>query len=259
MTVPEADYISPNFHPYTDPYFKGTWIRIGSYAIKHFTAFADSELGGLKIDGNEQTSWAFLAPEQILENINHTWEAWETISSRLLGAGKQLDQILKDISGIKNAVTAGTKGILTGSGIRELGIAVASNLGNITKSKAKIDTPLVYENTERREYTMQFNLTAKDSDGSIEMMESVKVLQMHSSPSRESKIGIDLPFVFEVKSYPLAGEDGIIIDLPYAALTSIQPTYKAPYDENGYPMIIELTLTFKELPPLYAESFTLGI
>ena len=45
------------------------------------------------------------------------------------------------------------------------------------------------------------------------------------------------------------------LEADYTALTAVQPTYMAPYDENGIPMRCELTLTFKELPPVYSDSF----
>jgi hypothetical protein len=41
--------------------------------------------------------------------------------------------------------------------------------------------------------------------------------------------------------------------MPRCVITAIQPTYRGPY-RDGYPSICELTLSFKDLDPLYHES-----
>jgi len=248
-------YTNPDYEPFNvSGSFSGSWIRIGAYEAKYFTAYgSDNDNGGLVVDDNEGESWKFLSPPQILETVNHEWEPWETISSRLAGKAKDFKQFTEDVAGITRALMSQTKGVSVDK--------LFTNLGSIEKAKQKIDTPLVYSDSPRREYTFQFNLTAKTEEQSKKMLLSVRMLEMWSSPVKDGVISIELPYVFKVQSLPLTDPDmdvaeGVLVNLEYAALTSIQPTYMAPYDKNGYPMKIELTLTFKEISPLYVDSFT---
>jgi hypothetical protein len=249
---------NPGFSPYTEPKFYGTWIKIVDKKIIHQTASTQKD-GGIILDTSyEGTTWKYLAPLQIMETINNAWEPWETISSRLAGKGKEYKQIYKEGSNLVGALSEQWKGLSAGKFFK--------NLTSVTKEKMKIDTPLVYENSDRREYTLQFNLICNNEEmgnGSPEMMmQGIKDLQYKSLPTRTAGdfgLGIDLPHVFSVESMILLGNDENIPNMPmisleFAALTSIQPTYTGPYDTKGNPMRAELTLTFKELPPLYSDN-----
>ena len=243
------NFKNPDFAPYTDNEFKGVWIEMKAIEIEYFTSFASgegSEDGGLKIKTNSNLdyTWSFLAPEQIMETINNTWEPWETIATRLAGKLQEFRQIA--ITG-KGAITA------LSEGFQSLKLRSAWNeLTSISKNPAKVDTPLVYQDTDRREFTLEFNLIADREGKAYDMLRAVRIMEIVALPRKDDNQlgGIKLPAVFSVKSKP----DNLIIDLPFAALTSIQPTYMAPYDSVGQPMRIQLTLTFKEIPPLYASS-----
>jgi len=250
-----ADYVNPDFEPYIGDSFKGTWIEITSYELKQQTAFVNGEKGGIIVDPTPALSWKFLAPNQIMETINNTWEPWETISSRMAGKGKELVQLGNELSGVWEAMGQVKHGINYGTVGK-----IYKKLTNITKAKFKVDTPLVYENTERREWTMEFNLSSVNPGGGLgkgsaeKMLESVRMLESSSTPVRTDAfegLGIEFPYVFTIESKP----DENLMNVEYAALTSVQPTFKAPYDENGRPMMIDLTLTFKELSPVYSDSF----
>jgi len=246
----ETPWMNPWFEPYTNTDFKGLWILITAMPLKEVTAFADNETGGLEV-GVPVNAYKLLAPQQIMETINNTWEPWETISSRMAGKGKEVIEIGRDIVTVGKALKSQIKGI----GVGEL----FKNLGKREKGKFKVDTPLVYENTERREFTFQFNLVS--NTGGYFMMRIVRELQQLSTPRRTKKyagLGIEYPHVFKLECIP-EPEDGyfsVLSKCNYMAITSIQPTYMAPYDEKGQPMRIELTITFKELDPLYSDSFT---
>jgi hypothetical protein len=249
---------NPGFSPYTEPKFYGTWIKIVDKKIKFQTALTNTD-GGLVLDTSyEGTTWKYLAPSQIMETINNTWEPWETIASRLAGKGKEFKQIYQEGSNLAGSLWNQKSGVDVGK--------LFTNLSSVKKEKTKVDTPLVYENSERREYTLQFNLVCNNEmmgNGSPEMMmQGIKDLEFKSLPTRNENdygLGIDLPHVFSVQSMVLLGNEEMdqnipMISIGFAAITSIQPTYMAPYDTKGNPMRVELTITFKELPPLYSDS-----
>jgi hypothetical protein len=241
------DFKNPDFDPYIESEF--TWIRIASYEVKVFTAFGRSDTGGMEV-GDEEESWLYLAPLQIMESINNTWEPWETIATRLAGKFNEYKQIVNDVQGIGDALRDWKKGGDVGSAFR--------GLSGTHKKKGKVDTPIVYENTERREFTLMFNLVANSEDLANEMLWGLRVMQAYTLPIQDGLLGIELPHVFSVKSLPLDDFDEHgLIDLDYAAITSFQPTFMAPYI-NGRPSRVELTITFKELPPLYFDSIQMA-
>jgi len=240
------NFKNPDFAPYIESDFKGVWIEMKAIEIEYFTSFADTEVGGLKIKSNSNLdyTWSFLAPQQIMETINNTWEPWETIATRLAGKLQEFRQLVTTGVGAGKAL---------GKGFNKMSLSNAWNeLTSISKNAAKVDTPLVYTDTDRREFTLEFNLIADREGNAYDMLRAVRIMEIVALPRKDDNQlgGIKLPAVFSVKSKP----DDLIIDLPFAALTSIQPTYMAPYDDVGQPMRIQLTLTFKEIQPLYATS-----
>lgn len=253
--APAADFVNPDFSPYTLPEFKGTWIVITSHNVEYFTAFANND-GGLIINDSAhyQVTWQYLCTNQIMETINHTWNPWETMSSRIAGKLKEFSQTVTDITAIRNA--------FVGLSWRfDIGPAFKNLTSSQTLAKNKVDTPMVYEDSERREYILEFNLTASDSDQAEEMMFGVRTMEAYSLPTKPGIDGsnLGLPRVFTIRSYPRVNDISPLIDIEYAAITSIQPTYLAPYDENGWPMRIQLTVTFKEMPPIYEESIDINM
>ena len=250
----ETPWKNPWYEPYTSTSFKGLWILITAMPIKEQTALADNATGGIKV-GEAVDAFQFLAPNQIMETVNNTWSPWETIASRLAGKGKEIVQMYNEGSNLAGAMVDQAKGVNIGQFYKDL--------GKTNKEKLKVDTPLVYENTERREFTFQFNLTASTKGEVSLMLKTVRLLQQLSTPVKTDEsygLGIEFPHIFSLKTIP-APEDGyenwsVLARGNYMALTSIQPTYLAPYDDRGYPMRIELTMTFKELDPLYSDSFS---
>ncbi|MFH1823640.1 MAG: hypothetical protein ABH873_00220 [Candidatus Firestonebacteria bacterium] len=244
----EPTYVCPYFSPFIDPGFKGTWIRIISRGVEYQTALGTVDNPGGMILKDPGPTWYYLAPPQIMETINNIWEPWETIASRLAGRGIETVQMLKNIGGVIGAFGAGVFGGI-GPGVKAL-----TSMGRVNY---KVDTPLVYTDTDRREWTLQFGLAANDLTNSFFMLQGLKRLKAVSLPvkdvSGDINLGIELPYVFKLKSIVEGNETGDLINTYWSALTSLQPTYMAPYDENGSPMRIELTATFKELSPLYAD------
>jgi hypothetical protein len=249
----------PNFPPYNDKtIFKGTWIHIKTKELKIVTALAgDDEEGGL-IYGDDGPEFYFLAPDQIMETVNNSWEPWETISSRLSGKIIEATQVLNNVGNYASSLM-NTK---TDFFVRSFAKALASST---QKVNYKVDTPLVYNDTERREWTLEFQLTGDSEAKIFKMMDAIRWMRLLSTPVRRffsvTGASIELPYVFNLIAED--SEGNTTSDLfgkslsnnqdTYCALTSFQPTYHAPYDEKGNPYRVSLTLTFKELSPLYAD------
>jgi hypothetical protein len=260
-------YKIPNFPPYNDSNFKAAWVRIKSREVKHHTALATEDNDGGLILGDWGPEWQFLAPESVMESLNHTWEPWETIASRLAGKGKEFQNMLSQATSIIEAFKSSNA---YGDGLDQTVSNLFKNISGQEKPNYKVDTPLVYENTERREWTMQFNLTSVDLSTQTEMIEAVNWLRNYTLPVRNAKyygLGIELPYIFEVY---IEGSDSFDVQTKYCAITSFQPTFLGPYikyynpnqtSESTViePSRVELTLTFKEISPRYATTHEIPV
>lgn len=165
----------------------------------------------------------FMAPQELQDNIAHEWNPIENVVSMIA------DKVAK----ARESVSLG-------------------------KSAHKVDTPLVYNDSNRREVTFVVNL-AVYKDPYKDVLEPVHLLRQYSAPSLygsnawETKIG--MPNVFKVNTVMGNGKIVPIINMRHAALTAVQPTFSGPY-QNGNPSKCELTLTFKDMEPLSKETFS---
>jgi hypothetical protein len=256
----DSVFVCPDFSPYNDDtIFNGTWIHIKTRELKFLTALAsDDEEGGL-IYGDDGPEFYFLAPDQIMETVNNSWEPWETVASRIAGRGIEFFQGINNVQGIAKALIDTDRP----NYIRSFWKTLASST---QKVNYKVDTPLVYNDTERREWTLEFQLTGNSVNSIGIMMQAIRWLRLLSTPVRKDSskgLSIELPYVFNLIPENQNGDKSDLFgtafsksndygDSNYCALTSFQPTYHAPYDEKGNPYRVSLTLTFKELSPLYA-------
>jgi len=250
------DYKSPDIYPYnsiTD--FKGVWIKFIAKKIKVVTAKTQTDGGLIIEDADPQTTWQFLLPTSVQENLVHEWQPWETMLSRLGGKAVDVTQMISDLGTLRKALTSSYRKNSVGAGLNVL--------SSQSRVNAKVDTPLVYEDTQRMEYTMTFNMVVKEDGGNglMDIVVPVRDLQQHSSPSLNDIVlgasRISFPHIFEVKTESTEDEYYVrpLIDIKAAAITSIQPTYMQPYDKSGYPMRCELTVTFRNMEPIYSDTF----
>jgi len=113
----------------------------------------------------------FLAPDEFQENINHTWEPLENIMSGLS----------QKIASTASAFEQGT-------------------------DVYKVDTPLLYKDSNRREVTFLFQLSATGKVGSnpkTEVVDPVKNLMRWSTADLTGQITkseIQLPYLFQIRT-----------------------------------------------------------
>jgi len=219
----------------------------------------------------------FLASQELMENLSHTWESYDSIASKLAGVYASLvystkEQLrgllpkanqqnfeLKQIPGIlgvgKKALSDANKPGGKGAIAR-----VGQFLNDYNKSgyvaQYRVDTPLVYKGSERRSFELIFNLINQDAGGNHQnVVLPVKLLEMLSSPSYNAtpdanfNADILLPYLFTIRTWP---GDLLVCDL--AVLKSVNPTWRGPWID-GYPSRCELRLSFTEYRPLEQRNF----
>jgi hypothetical protein len=209
--------------------------------------------GGTLRIGKTGTAFKFLAPETIIEAHNHDWQEYESIQSKLLQkivTYKTGFQQAKDIAeGVKKEIYQLFQAGNFPAGQQLLDATI--NASSVGIPKFKVDTPLVYKASQRRNWNLTFILA--DASGGKKIMEAVKLLQKYAAPfSRQDVLSIEFPWVFELSTIP----EGLI-HANFAALTSIQPSWMSPYIK-GRPTRCELTLSFVDMSPLFEKTIETG-
>ena len=168
--------------------------------------------------------YSFFAPNEIQENITHSWEEHDSMAGRIA-------QIVTDMAEGGKGVVELLKGGTTGN------------------KKYKLDAPLVWKNSPRREYTLPITLLNPDKPHLITgvVQDFKKMSSAKAGPHNLS--AVEFPYIFRVRLHP-----GAMVYIESAALTGIQTTYHHPYI-GGYPIKIDMTLTFLDLSPLFEHSF----
>lgn len=215
--------------------------------------------------GRNRYTWKFLAPEEISENISHQWEEYESVATRL---SQQTANIHKAVGTVKQAVDAAGSTGETLMRSMDSGDTSIEAKGNMLRRAAytagqqeltdllqhRVDSTLIYKNSNRREYTLTLQLASYDEKTREDKIYSaIKMLQKQSCPKmEEDMIQIKFPAVFYVYTSPIP-----IIRINHAALIAVQPTWSTPF-KKGFPMRVELQLTFKDIEPLYRRSLEQG-
>jgi hypothetical protein len=251
-------------HPWaTNPEKSGfVWIHIN--ARKILDQYSKG-VGRVSVKtGSPEVQYAFLAPLAITEQAVHNWAEYDSIASRLAQKIRTSAKIGAEFRGLvgsfedKANVNDKAKALLKSKApnkafaVQRLLQGFYNKLSPHSIPKTKVDTPLYYENSNRRSFTFEVILVA-EKDPRFDVVEPVKDLMKWSSPAlKGGGVNIDFPYMFEVYTRPKE-----FIRFSTLALTAVQPTYNAPYI-GGYPSSCNLQLTFLDLSPLYRSAIESG-
>lgn len=258
--------------PFSDPAWRSnaTWVKLKARRIVDQLS---SGRGGQIAGGEEGATFMFLAPPSFGEAIGHSWSGYDSIQTRIAEKAIQAAKLGRDIV----SLVEGAKGFLGSAGedkAKGLFNATGSNYGTIMEDvvrkaynataghsvpKIKIDKPLVYTDSQRRQLTLNFEWIAESRSDNPEnikrdILDVVQDLMKYSSASisNRSNIDIEFPYYFEVSTEP-----GKAINYKTCALEAVQPTYNPPW-RNGYPGSVSLQLSFKDISPLFRQTISSG-
>ena len=209
----------------------------------------------------------FLAPLNLNENIVHHWEAYESVASRLAQKVRSAVKLGSEVSAMTNVfgeaadLADAVKDTFKRQGVNE-GQSVEQFVGKAYKAvpssripPIKIDTPLYYTNSDRRQIVFEFVLfqeSVRGYDAKQMIIDPIQDLMKFSSPDLISDINIEFPYMWDIRTRPKE-----FIKYSTCALVGVQPTWNSPYI-NGYPASVNLQLTFMDLSPLYAGTIEEG-
>jgi hypothetical protein len=215
-------------------------------------------------EGKPEVQFAFLSPLALTEGTIHNWAEYDSIASRIAQKARTAAKLGAEWNGLmktfrsttpedsaKNVLAnkQTTNGALISTWVRSAYEQIAPH----SIPKLKVDTPLYYESSDRRNLTFEVILIAEDHPKS-DLIDPVKDLMKWAAPNLRGRGGItiDFPYMFEVYTQPKK-----FIKYTTLALTAVQPTWNAPYI-GGYPSSCNLQLTFKDLSPLYRSAIEYG-
>jgi hypothetical protein len=137
-------------------------------------------------------------------------------------------------------------------GAMKSGGSMGAALSNMTTEAAryKVDTPLVYTGSQRRQMSFTFTLQ-EYKDAYSDVLRPIHEFRKLSCAGIEGQSidKIDFPAIFMIQTTPLG-----FISIKDAALVDVQVTWNSPHT-GGVPKRAELTLTFLDLRPLYKSSW----
>jgi hypothetical protein len=283
----KKDFINPDFYNTNDvsliwidikaiPIYKLTNnIRAGKTLTTNTNTVKASEALAIQMNAPVYT-FKFLASNELIEQISHSWESYNSFASDFAQSFAQYGFVLPEqaagliastgeetlkgafskvgesaVNLVKNSNSAIIKTIYQ-TGLKALASAAISG----TVANYRVDTPLQYKGSERRTFELIFNLiNTKTGKNHENVVLPVKLLEMFSSPSygtiadNKANSDIILPYLFEVKTSP-----GDLMNIDLAVLKNVQPTWKGPWI-GGYPSRCELRLSFMEYRTLEQKVF----
>lgn len=243
----------------------GLWVDMQPLKIDYQTIY-DIRGGSVNTSESEKgPTFRFLAPMSFMEGINHNWDEYDSVATRLAQKLMDVNKISSEITGLAQVDWLGAVSDIGSvsktkienmysTGMRQANKMV-QKVGGTRIPQVRFDSPLVYTSSPRRTYTLEFVLISETDDPKGDILTPVREIEKYASPGTDPQgpINIKLPYVFRIKTYP----DPEVLKIDNAALTSVQPTFFEPY-RKGYPTRCELTLNFTDITPVYRESIQEG-
>ncbi|MFA5025023.1 MAG: hypothetical protein WC503_00750 [Candidatus Shapirobacteria bacterium] len=255
-----AEYQFPDFGPWASNPQDCLWIKISACKYEGQTSNIRSSDAQVRVGATEGV-FKFLAPNDIQLNLDHSWENYENITSRMANV---ISNWMIPWQDLKNAAGnfspwADVKNLLSGNwdskktGMDTLSGKLSSMLsGDVINYR--VDAPLVYKGTQNLEYNFNFELAVYQASDYEKIENAIIDLMKFSSPKKivNNVLSITPPHIFKIESIPKG-----IIKLQYAALKTVQPELSYPF-VKGKPTSCKLQLTFQDITPLFDSTFETG-
>lgn len=216
-----------------------------------------SKGAGTTITQELNTEFLFLAPLVLNENIVHHWEAYESVASRIAQKARSAIKLANETAAFAKVFKTAIDGNFEtsigkeGTSIEEASRSIYNTIPGSKIPSIKIDTPMYYSNSDRRQIALEFQLF-NETGKSEDFIKPIQELMKMSSPDLVSDINIEFPYMWSIKTLPIP-----FLNYTTCALTAVQPIWQSPY-VNHLPSSCALTLTFMDLSPLYAGTIEFG-
>ena len=173
----------------------------------------------------------------------------ESVANQVKGLGANAEQAK---SALKGLFSAGAVGLDPNEVLaRTQGAVINPNL------------ELLFKGPTLRPFNFTFQMGARNSDESDEIMEILRFFKQGSAPQRtQAQMLIKAPHTFQIEYLhrgPNGGKNKFLNEIKECALLSVGVNYTPNNNyatfANGAPVSVELTLGFKELDPVFNDDY----
>ena len=142
------------------------WITMKPLKVTSQTKGARNE-NSIQVDKTAKLpTFKFLAPLEFQENIVHEWSPYESIVTRLLQKGVDATKFISEANTVIKPAQVAAERLMKRASEGELSSGdvkaqLTNIIGKMTAAnvpRVKLDTPLVYQDSTRREVTLTFYL-----------------------------------------------------------------------------------------------------
>ena len=185
--------------------------------------------------------------------------ASDALTKGLVGGAKSIEDILKGLGDSASQAKGALKGIIAGSAV---GISADEVLARTQGAVVNPNLELLFKGPTLRPFNFTFQMGARREEESDEIMKILRFFKQGGSPQRtQAQYLVKAPHTFQIE-YLHRGESGsqnkYLNKIKECALLSVGVNYTPNNNyatfKNGAPVAVELSLSFKELEPVFNDQ-----
>ena len=186
--------------------------------------------------------------------------AGQALSQGFGAAGQSASDMLKGLGDSASQAKGVLQGVLQGAAV---GISADEVLARTQGAVVNPNLELLFKGPTLRPFNFTFQMGARNEDESDEIMRILRFFKQGGSPQRTAaQYLVKAPHTFQIE-YLHRGESGeqnkYLNKIKECALLSVGVNYTPNNNyatfKNGAPVSIELSLSFKELEPVYNDEY----
>ena len=186
--------------------------------------------------------------------------AGKALSQGFGAAGKTAEDMLSGLSQTSSQAKDALKGVISGAAV---GISADEVLARTQGAVVNPNLELLFKGPTLRPFNFTFQMGARNQPESDEIMRILRFFKQGGSPQRTAaQYLVKAPHTFQIE-YLHRGEDGeqnkYLNKIKECALLSVGVNYTPNNNyatfKNGAPVSIELSLSFKELEPVFNDEY----
>ena len=186
--------------------------------------------------------------------------AGQALSQGFGAAGKTAEDMLSGLSQTSSQAKDALKGVLQGAAV---GISADEVLARTQGAVVNPNLELLFKGPTLRPFNFTFQMGARNDKESDEIMKILRFFKQGGSPQRtQAQYLVKAPHTFQIE-YLHRGEDGeqnkYLNKIKECALLSVGVNYTPNNNyatfKNGAPVSIEMSLSFKELEPIFNDEY----
>ena len=189
--------------------------------------------------------------------------AGEALSKGIGAAGQSASDLIGKLGNTSEQAKKALAGVISAAAV---GISADEVLARTQGAVVNPNLELLFKGPSLRPFNFSFQMGARNEQESLEIMRILRFFKQGGSPQRTSaQYLVKAPHTFQIE-YLHRGEDGdqnkFLNKIKECALLSVGVNYTPNNNyatfKNGAPVAVELSLSFKELDPVFNDEYGPG-